>query len=123
MICLPAPAHDVPFLVGGHSPAALGRAGRVGDGWLAQQSLSTLDPEEIERASETMRAAATASGRDAERLRVVLRIVEAAGRSDELAPHLPALARAGVDEIIVDALWDGTDPAAAAAVLREAAAA
>jgi probable F420-dependent oxidoreductase len=122
VICLPTPVHEVPFLVGGHSQAALRRAGRVGDGWLAQQSLPTLDADDLERAAETMRAAAAAAGRDAERLRVVLRIVEAAGRSDELAAHLPALAAAGVDEIIVDVPWDGTDPAATAGVLREASA-
>ena len=49
-----------------------------------------------------MRAAASEAGRDPAALRVVLRIVEAAGRSDELAPRLPELAAAGVDEIIVD---------------------
>jgi hypothetical protein len=41
----------------------------------------------------------------------VLRIVDSAGRSDEVARRLPALEAAGVDEVIVDLDWDG-DPAA-----------
>jgi probable F420-dependent oxidoreductase len=121
VICLPAPAHEIPFLVGGHSPAALRRAGRVGDGWFAHQSLPGLDPEELGRGSAAMREAAAAAGRDADALRVVLRIVESAGRSDEVARHLPALAAAGVDEIVVDIPWDGTAPEAHAATLLDAA--
>jgi probable F420-dependent oxidoreductase len=122
VICLPAPAHDVPLLVGGHSDAALRRAGRLGDGWLAQQSLPELAPLELERAAATMRSAAVEAGRDPEPLRTVLRIVEAAGRSEDVARQLPALAAAGVDEIIVDVSWDGGDPAADGARLRDAAA-
>jgi len=41
----------------------------------------------------------------------VLRIVDSAGRSDEVARRLPALEAAGVDEVIVDLDWDG-DPTA-----------
>lgn len=102
VLCLPRPAHPVPLLVGGHSGAALRRAGRTGDGWLAQQSLPGLAPSELEEPIATMRAAASEVERDPAALRVVLRIVESAGRSEELAPRLPELAAAGVDEIIVD---------------------
>lgn len=106
VVCLPKPAHEIPVLIGGHSAAALRRAGRVGDGWLAQQSAGALSPEDIE--------AASAPGR------IALRIVESAGRSDEVARHLPALARAGVDEVIVDLDWDGGDHARDHARLRDA---
>jgi len=102
VLCLPTPAHGIPFLIGGHSPVALRRAGRVGDGWLAQQSFPALDPPELARAVEAVRAAAVDAGRDPAQLQVVLRIVEAAGRSDALAPRLGELAAAGVDEIVVD---------------------
>jgi len=120
MLCLPAPLRAVPVLVGGHSRAALRRAGRVADGWLAQQSLSQLAPDELEGAARVMRAAAADAGRDPARLSVVLRIVEAAGLAAELARKLPALRAAGVDEIIVDAAWEGGDPASDYAVLRDA---
>jgi probable F420-dependent oxidoreductase len=123
VVCLPTPAHEIPLLVGGHSRAALERAGRVGDGWLAQQSLPELAPERLREAVATMRGAATAAGRDPERLRVVLRLVESAGRGEELARALPELGGAGVDEIIVDIPWDGDGPDAYAALLRDAAAA
>lgn len=40
-IILPTPAQRIPFLVGGRSNAALQRAGRFGDGWLAAWCSST----------------------------------------------------------------------------------
>src|SRR5436190_571203 len=123
VVCLPTPAHEIAFLVGGHSDAALRRAGRLGDGWLAQQSLPELDPPELARCAAEMRAAAVEAGRNAEAQTVVLRIVEAAGRSDDVAAELPALAAAGVDEIIVDVAWDRGDPAVDGQRLRTAAAA
>jgi len=69
-----------------------------------------------------MRAAAAEAGRDPASLRVVLRIVEAAGRSNELAPRLPELAAVGVDEIIVDVSLEDGEAAEVYAKLREAAA-
>ena len=112
VLCLPAPARSVPILFGGHSPPALRRAGSIGDGWLAQQSLGSLDTTELEAARRTATDAARSAGRDPEQFRVVLRIVESAGRSAELAPRLPELAAAGVDEVIVDVDWALDDPAA-----------
>ena len=113
VVSLPTPAHPVPLLVGGHSKTALRRAGRLGDGWLGQQSLDGLDTVEIGAARAAMGAAATDAGRDATPLRVVLRIVDSAGRSDEVAAALPGLDRAGVDEVIVDVDWERGDHAAA----------
>lgn len=112
VVCLPTPAHEIPVLVAGHSRAALRRAGRLGDGWLAQQSLDAIDPSEIEALGGVMRAAAEDAGRGAWRGEIVLRIVDSAGRSEEVAAALPALERAGVDEVIVDAAWVDGDPAA-----------
>lgn len=120
VLCLPTPVSTVPLLVGGHSAPALRRAGELGDGWLGQQSVDAVDVGEIERAVARMHAAASAAGRDPSRLEVVLRLVGSAGRSDEVARHLPALARAGVDEVIVDVAWDGGDPAREHDRLRDA---
>jgi alkanesulfonate monooxygenase SsuD/methylene tetrahydromethanopterin reductase-like flavin-dependent oxidoreductase (luciferase family) len=122
VLSLPRPAHRVPFLIGGHSAAALRRAGRIGDGWLAQQSLPALDPDELAGAVAGMRAAAVEAGRDAAGLEVVLRIVEASGRSEELAARLPELAAAGVGEIIVDVSLENGEAAGVYARLAEAAA-
>lgn len=112
VLCLPTPTHEIPVLVGGHSKAALRRAGRLGDGWLAQQSLDGIDTNEIGAAVGVMRAAAEDEGRDADRREVVLRIVDSAGRSSDVARRLPELARAGVDEVIVDVAWSDGDPGA-----------
>jgi len=106
ILCFPVPAHRVPLLVGGHAKPAIRRATTIGDGWIGQQSLGALDPEEI-------RAVRGAGAR-----RVVLRIVEAAGRDAELAPRLPELAGAGVDEVIVDVDWAAGDPARQLEALR-----
>ena len=110
VLCLPTPVHEIPFLMGGHSPAALRRAGRLADGWLAQQSLPELDADELKRAVSVMRAAATEAGRDPGRQRVALRLVESAGRGSEVAAAHSALEAAGVDEVIVNVDWDA-DPA------------
>jgi probable F420-dependent oxidoreductase len=112
VLCFPTPVHEIPVLVGGHSKAALRRAGRLGDGWLAQQSLDAIDTDEIEAAAGFMRGAAEDAGRDAGRMEIVVRIVDSAGRGGDVARHLPALDRAGVDEVIVDVAWNDGDPAA-----------
>jgi probable F420-dependent oxidoreductase len=121
MLCLPTPTREVPLLIGGHSDAALRRAGRLTDGWLPQQSLSEPDPDELRHGAAVMRTAAEDAGRDPERLRTVLRLVDSAGRSDEVARQLPALAAAGVDEVIVDVPWEQDDPRRAYERMRDAA--
>ena len=54
----------LPILVGGHTPAAKRRAGRVGDGWIT----SLLEPEALATGMDEVRAAAVAAGRDPDRL-------------------------------------------------------
>jgi probable F420-dependent oxidoreductase len=111
IVCEPRPVGPLPVYVGGHSERALQRAGALGDGWLGQQSLDAIDTHELEAAHAAITVAAADAGRDPSALRVVLRIVDSAGRSDEVVRHLPTLEAAGVDEVIVDLDWDG-DPAA-----------
>jgi probable F420-dependent oxidoreductase len=114
VLCLPTPAHPIPLLVGGHSPVALRRAGRVGDGWLAQQAAGELDPADLERA-----IAAIAEAAGGARPRVVLRIVESRGRPEVVAERLGELADAGVDEVIVDVPVEAEPAARDLALLRE----
>jgi hypothetical protein len=52
----------------------------------------------------------------------VLRVVEAAGRRDELAARLPEFAAAGVDEIVVDVSLENGEAAVVHATLAQAAA-
>jgi probable F420-dependent oxidoreductase len=121
-LLLPPPAHPIPLLVGGHSPIALRRAGRDGDGWLAQQSATAIDVDELSAGAAAMREAAAEAGRDPAAARLVLRLVDSAGRAEQIARTLPELARAGVAEVIVDLDWaDDRDPERAPACLREAA--
>jgi probable F420-dependent oxidoreductase len=110
----PVPPHRIPLLIGGHSDAARRRAAVSGDGWLAQQSAVELDPGRLAADITAMREAAAAAGRDPDALRAVLRIVDSAQRPEQVAAALPALAGAGVTEIIVDTDW--SQPGSAAAV-------
>jgi probable F420-dependent oxidoreductase len=103
MHCFPKPAGTMPVLVGGMSPAALRRVGRIGDGWLAQQDAGSLDPAEIDRARTTISEAAAAAGRP-EPKRVALRITGRVGDG-----RLRELAEAGVTDVIVDVDWADPD--------------
>jgi probable F420-dependent oxidoreductase len=107
IIVLPTPAHLIPLYIGGHSRTALNRAGRLGDGWLAQQAVPALDPDRLAREVALVRTAAAGAGRDPAHTYVVLRLVESAGRVDEVGRRIAELAEAGVDEIVVDVAPNG----------------
>jgi probable F420-dependent oxidoreductase len=85
----------VPLLVGGHSTAALKRAARLGDGWLASQ----LSPEEIAEGRDQLAALAEEAGRDPAGLSVYARAVTGSPVTDDL---LDGYQKAGVDELLVD---------------------
>jgi probable F420-dependent oxidoreductase len=118
ILCLPTPAHRIPILLGGHSPRALARVGAIADGWLGQQTAGAFELETLASERAAVQRAADEAGRDPATLRTVLRIVESAGRPDAVAEALPALAQAGVDEVIVDLTWDAEDQAEQLSVLR-----
>lgn len=121
-LCLPAPAQQpIPILLGGHSPAALRRVGRIADGWLGQQTNGELDPEPLAAARAAIVAAAQETGRELSEPRMVLRIIESAGRLDEVAAALPMLAEVGIGEVIIDLTWDADDQAEQLATLRNVA--
>ena len=109
VIMEPTPARRVPLLIGGVSRVALRRAATQGDGWLGLQRTDQLDPDPVRSAVARMRDEAVTAGRDPAELRVTLRIIGSAGHSDEVARQVPALAAAGVDEIVVDTDWSTED--------------
>lgn len=112
VVCQPTPARTVPILVGGTTAAALGRARRLGDGWLGIQSADRLDPDAVGAAIARLGDAAP---------RRVLRIVGSAGRAADVATSLAALGAAGVTDVVVDVDWQG-DVEAQAGLLLDAAA-
>lgn len=120
-LMLPRPAHAIPVLIGGHSRAALRRAGQLGDGWLGQQAVPELSTDELGREISAVRGIAARAGRDAHALRIVLRLVESVGRHGDVAAAIPALRAVGVDEIIVDVDHEEGDPVVVHDVLRAAA--
>lgn len=118
--CYPVPAHHIPFLLGGHSPAALRRAGTTGDGWLAQQSARTIDFSALDEGIRAMKAAARGIGRDPEDLRAVIRIAESADVPEIVAESFDSLVDIGATEVIVDVDWASDDgPERAAATLLD----
>ncbi|WP_105969981.1 TIGR03619 family F420-dependent LLM class oxidoreductase [Streptomyces geranii] len=100
-----------PVLLGGFSPSTLERVGRRADGWLA----AGLPLPALAAMWNTVRIAAEAAGRDADALRMVLRVnprltqdktppelVPNAGTIDQVADYLLATADAGAGEVLID---------------------
>ena len=111
LMSYPRPKHPIPFLIGGHSPTALRRAGTLGGGWLPQQSARSIDPAALKDPITMMKNAAATAGRNPDKCRVVLRINQSADRTDAVAENLDALEAVGVDDIIVDIDWSKSDEA------------
>lgn len=97
MHSLPTPAGEIEVLLGGTSPAAIRRAARYADAWMAHESLPTIDLQRVAQQADLLRA--EAQGRE---VRIVLRIVGTADAAAEVAELLPVIAEAGVDEVVID---------------------
>jgi probable F420-dependent oxidoreductase len=118
-----------PLLLGAAAPAALRRIGRLADGWI---SSSQADLTRIDESIALVRDAATAAGRDPERLRFVCRGVvkvrdgergPLTGSLDDIRADLADLAAKGVTETFVDLNFDpeiGSPDADPAASVRRA---
>ena len=89
----PARAEGVPIVVGGHSPAAARRAGRLGDGFFPGRG----GIDELTPLIEEMRRAATEHGRDADAIEIT-----AGGPLD--ADGIKRLGDVGVDRVAVPML-------------------
>ena len=115
--CRPVPVRVPPVLIGGMSRAALERAGRIADGWVAQFSLEDLSEDVLATGLATMQAAA-ASPRT---FRAVVRIAAAPNRVAEVASRLRSLGDAGATDVVVDVDWEDDDgEARASEALRSA---
>lgn len=101
-----------PVLVGGTAPAALRRAGRLAQGWIAS---SGHDHAEIGRSTAVVREAARTAGRDPAGLTILVRgVVDLVdhdpgpdrrplhGTREQVVDDLVALRSAGVTEVLLD---------------------
>lgn len=89
----PRPMHTIPILIGGHSDAALDRAARIGDGWIAAPMPAAALGDRI----AALRSRAAAYGRDPMELRIVASM--RCGGSPPTLQTLAAFAEAGVDHL------------------------
>jgi alkanesulfonate monooxygenase SsuD/methylene tetrahydromethanopterin reductase-like flavin-dependent oxidoreductase (luciferase family) len=103
-----------PIWVGGHSPAALRRTGRFGDGWLpiGGRPPADLPPEAVATGWATARAEAERVGRDPASLRICFSTAVAFepsddprqafwGAPDKIAADFEGYVKVGVDSFIV----------------------
>ena len=103
--CRPVPERVPPVLIGGMSRAALERAGRIADGWVAQFSLEDLSEDVLATGLATMQAAAATQ----KTFRAVVRITAAPNRVAEVASRLRSLRDAGATDVVVDVDWEDDD--------------
>jgi len=107
-----------PLLLGGTSPVARQRAGRVADGWVTS---SRTDLAKISEGIEIVRQAAAAEGRDPSALRIICRGVVRwdepstdsvghrrmlSGSANQIREDTAWLAGQGVTEVFYDLNWD-----------------
>jgi len=87
-----------PVLLGGTAPAALRRAGRLAQGWIAG---SQHDRTRFGSDIATVRDGARAAGRDPDALRILVRLLPRGTREQQL-DDLAALRAQGVTEAFLD---------------------
>lgn len=111
----PAQKPYPPLLLGGTSSAALRRAGRLCDGWIAG---SKVPPTSVRDAIKAVRDAADQAGRDPDVLRFIARAPVRlrpdagpgapwlTGPADKIKEDLAVLARTGLTEVFLDPNFD-----------------
>jgi alkanesulfonate monooxygenase SsuD/methylene tetrahydromethanopterin reductase-like flavin-dependent oxidoreductase (luciferase family) len=118
--CLPAPVQKPhpPIWVGGHSPAALRRVARLGDGWhpVGANPAVPLRPAELAASLDELRRLSDAAGRDFRLLTISYKAPvydpgqtldggerrPFSGGLAQIADDIAAFARVGVSELIFD---------------------
>ena len=93
----------IPIWVGGLSPAAFRRIGRVADGWFPR-----VDPgPELDKARAIIAAAAAGAGRDPAAIGMDGRVKQGAGGTDELVRDAEGWRDAGATHVSVDTMGFG----------------
>ena len=110
---LPVQGVQVPIMVGGGSPAALRRAGVLGDGYHATRATPDLMAERI----PIIRAAAAAAGRPMPSLSVRSAVSALGGDPDARLATVRAFESLGVSDIAL--VFDATEPAELSASIEE----
>ncbi|MSO76394.1 MAG: TIGR03619 family F420-dependent LLM class oxidoreductase [Alphaproteobacteria bacterium] len=118
--CLPHPVQKPhpPIWIGGHSPAALRRVARHGDGWhpVGAIAASPLPPEEMRRHLETIKRLSAAEGRDFAKLAISYKapLYDAgmpapggnrqlfSGNRERIVEDIQAFEKLGISELIFD---------------------
>jgi probable F420-dependent oxidoreductase len=109
ILCYPTPVHDIPLLVGGNSPAALRRSALFADGWLGLVRAADIDLERLKRQVRQIHKIASAAGRNIDRPRIVIRIIQSQGKAGTIRPYLDVFRGIGITDLIVDTSWDNPD--------------
>jgi len=110
---LPGQGAQVPIVIGGGSPAALRRAGALGDGYHATRATPDLMAERI----PIIRAAAAAAGRPMPSLSVRSAVSALGGDPDARLATVRAFETLGVSDIAL--VFDATEPAELSASIEE----
>jgi alkanesulfonate monooxygenase SsuD/methylene tetrahydromethanopterin reductase-like flavin-dependent oxidoreductase (luciferase family) len=116
----PAQAGGIPIWIGGHTDAAVRRAGELGDAWhpIGLRPPALLFPEEYAAKVKTLQAAARAAGRDPDSITLTLRVPMEVrskrakapagdrprfqGTADEVLADIRAYAELGVSHFVFD---------------------
>lgn len=96
----------IPIHVGGHSPAAARRAGRLGDGFFPGRG----EHDDLRTLFDIMRATAVDAGRDPDAIELTAGGLGAVG--EQALDEVAALAELGVGRVILPAFLFWRDPAA-----------
>jgi probable F420-dependent oxidoreductase len=101
----------IPIEIGGSSPAALRRAGRLGDGWI---EIGSRNRDDLAAKLQVVRAERAAAGRDH-----LPFLVTAGIDADATADEVAGLAALGVDRVVVRVPDAATDGAAIGALVEQ----
>jgi probable F420-dependent oxidoreductase len=97
------PGGSIPVHIGGHSPAAARRAGRIGDGWFPLG----VSPEQLPPLIDLIRSSAGEAGRDPDAIEVTMQCTAVDGH--EAVAAVQALQKIGVTRVLIPSVLFGTE--------------